>query len=49
MRVRISAENMAGNVKGLPSPRMDLVFEDLGAGQIRVCIVEPDGVVSSYG
>jgi len=49
MKIRIGAENLGGNVEGLPSPRMDLVFENLGAGQIRMNIVEVDGIVSSYG
>ena len=49
MQIRICAENIGGNVEGLPSPSVDLVFDNLGVGQVKMYIVEPDGTVSKYG
>ena len=49
MKIRISAENIAGNVEGLPSPTVDLVFENQGTTQVRMYIVEPGQAVPDYG
>ena len=49
MQVRIRAENPAGNVEGLPSPRVDLVFEKDGTHGVILYFVDPAGVVPEYG
>lgn len=49
MQIRIRAVNSHGNVPGVPSPRVDLVFEKEGTRYALLYFMEPTEIVPECG